>query len=993
MQFKADYDVFLSHNSKDKPIVEALAVKLTQAGLQTFLDKWCLIPGEPWQDELEEALLRSASCAVCIGDDSLGPWAHEEMRAALSLAVGKRSTRVIPVLLPGASPEVLKTLPLFLQNRTWVDLRDGVEDEQGIKRLLAGIFGRKPREFSAKPSLRAASEMRLDPRISQALPQAADYQDRAELAAIREFWINESYGGVFALVGIGGSGKTALVSRFLQELPSSGVSHDAVPKRPDLPTASALFVWSFYDFPDVDQFISYLLEYLLPDEKMDGNTSDKALRLMQTLETSPYARVLIVLDGLEMVQEGKEAERVFGLLRDSSLRHLLRRLCQGIRGVKTIITTRFPIPDLLADKSAGYIQRDTDQLDLASARQLLLSRGVRGSDKDIQDLVRQFGSHALTLDHLGIVLKDFFNGDVKKAATLMPLQETSSDARSDYQAYRLARLFRFYQQRLRPSELELLKSLCVFRLPVELEVLVRVVSGQEQHKRKGTKADETSTRAAILSLNTRRLVTIRAERDKRWCNVHPSIREYFYASLGKKANVLHAQATKVFLSLAERPERSRERTDPAEIDAIGELIYHTLRSGDLPGAEGYYRDLVKGYEHLGWSLGAFDRGYRITRHFNDYAVWSPSPRGAKYILNDHALFMLDLGRTEDARSLLQRVIEIDDGPSGYPNFGGAYQAVLRSNLCDALIVSGRLPEAEALASALCNPPPEADSDYRSKDYDYWSYWIYPRGPRQYGFNPFARRASARALRGDIDAALSDYEEASFGDYQSPGRNKHKRHVAAIRGQSAVDHALLLMRIGATQGARDVLRRCQAWCLTDARSARKVAWLLAQAEVFRIFGHIEQSARLAEQSLAWTIETGHQELYCRSQLLIAKLRQAGGQLIAAQEASSEACRTSCECGFGIHLVDALVVSAWISLQRQDYVNALASARDATDRASDRFCDYRWGVADSVYVEANCLLAQGNKKDALHRFEFVTESRRDLRDPRLAQTERLVATAKR
>ena len=42
------YDVFLSHASADKPEVEYLARKLQEARIAPFLDKWHLIPGEPW---------------------------------------------------------------------------------------------------------------------------------------------------------------------------------------------------------------------------------------------------------------------------------------------------------------------------------------------------------------------------------------------------------------------------------------------------------------------------------------------------------------------------------------------------------------------------------------------------------------------------------------------------------------------------------------------------------------------------------------------------------------------------------------------------------------------------------------------------------------------------------------------------------------------------------------------------------------------------------
>ena len=68
------YDVFLSHNNRDKPTVEALAQRLHAVGVSAFLDKWHLIPGQPWQEALEDALDESSTCAVFLGPEGLGPW-------------------------------------------------------------------------------------------------------------------------------------------------------------------------------------------------------------------------------------------------------------------------------------------------------------------------------------------------------------------------------------------------------------------------------------------------------------------------------------------------------------------------------------------------------------------------------------------------------------------------------------------------------------------------------------------------------------------------------------------------------------------------------------------------------------------------------------------------------------------------------------------------------------------------------------------------------
>jgi len=142
---KYQYDVFLSHKSSDKVSVEKLAARLEdEAGLKPFLDKWHLVPGDPWQEALEDALDESTTYAVFLGPDGLGPWQNVEMRDAIDKRVRDKSRRVIPVLLPGAKLKDEKTLPRFLQQLAWVDFRNGIDDEKEFRRLIAGITGKQP---------------------------------------------------------------------------------------------------------------------------------------------------------------------------------------------------------------------------------------------------------------------------------------------------------------------------------------------------------------------------------------------------------------------------------------------------------------------------------------------------------------------------------------------------------------------------------------------------------------------------------------------------------------------------------------------------------------------------------------------------------------------------------------------------------------------------------------------------------------------------------
>jgi len=47
------FHVFLSHSTADKPAVEELARRLAKEGIHSWLDKWHLIPGDPWQPAIE----------------------------------------------------------------------------------------------------------------------------------------------------------------------------------------------------------------------------------------------------------------------------------------------------------------------------------------------------------------------------------------------------------------------------------------------------------------------------------------------------------------------------------------------------------------------------------------------------------------------------------------------------------------------------------------------------------------------------------------------------------------------------------------------------------------------------------------------------------------------------------------------------------------------------------------------------------------------------
>ena len=138
----AAFDIFLSHNSRDKAPVERIAERLKRAGIEPWLDKWSLTPGGDWQRELGDGLEASRACAVFIGPHDAGAWEIQEAGLAVDRAAKDHGFRVFPVLLPGVpEPFDPNLLPHFLRSRTWVDFRSGHENGRALQDLIHAIKG------------------------------------------------------------------------------------------------------------------------------------------------------------------------------------------------------------------------------------------------------------------------------------------------------------------------------------------------------------------------------------------------------------------------------------------------------------------------------------------------------------------------------------------------------------------------------------------------------------------------------------------------------------------------------------------------------------------------------------------------------------------------------------------------------------------------------------------------------------------------------------
>ncbi len=134
------FDVFLAHNSQDKPQVRMIADQLKQRGLKPWLDEEQITPGSSFQYEIQQAIPQVKSAAIFIGIKGLGRWQVLELESLVQQCV-ETNIPIIPVLLPDVSaiPDNLH----FLRRYRLVIFSHDVANDEALDLLKWGITRRR----------------------------------------------------------------------------------------------------------------------------------------------------------------------------------------------------------------------------------------------------------------------------------------------------------------------------------------------------------------------------------------------------------------------------------------------------------------------------------------------------------------------------------------------------------------------------------------------------------------------------------------------------------------------------------------------------------------------------------------------------------------------------------------------------------------------------------------------------------------------------------
>ncbi|WP_343725520.1 toll/interleukin-1 receptor domain-containing protein [Herbaspirillum huttiense] len=129
--------VFVSHASEDKDrFVIPFATALRKRGVDAWVDRWEMHPGDSLVDKIfEEGLKEAAAVIIVISSASVAkPWVREELNAAVVTRI-QRGTKIIPVVLEQCEvPESLKSL-------LWESVKDVSDFTDCLSRVVDAIFG------------------------------------------------------------------------------------------------------------------------------------------------------------------------------------------------------------------------------------------------------------------------------------------------------------------------------------------------------------------------------------------------------------------------------------------------------------------------------------------------------------------------------------------------------------------------------------------------------------------------------------------------------------------------------------------------------------------------------------------------------------------------------------------------------------------------------------------------------------------------------------
>lgn len=773
------------------------------------------------------------------------------------------------------------------------------------------------------------------------------------LTDLENFW-RAGNGGIFALIGLGGCGKTALIRRVLER--NSWLEPPYPPDAPD-----GIFVWTFGADHAVDLFTvleraSAFFAGLLSARTLERLGSAKGVDQLVAIlrHASRDHRLLIVLDGLETQQfqertrlgtdelslQESSAIAARGEFKDLEMTTLLRDIARTTN-VSVFVTSRVSLASLASD---SYEQRDPTRMDAASAAELFAFHGVGDTDAVRTELARRLDYHVLSLSIVAPLLARHHRGEPNALGLLPELPKNRGESDLQYAIRRLDSVLAQVDEYLEPLELILLGIIGSLAIPISRDLLDDILlSFADATAREEPPMEDVE--AALKVLEQRGLMfTVPTADGTRSVSSHVLVRHYYGRVLPPSDGVGIRQAAEAILATAadELPRDSALRQQ-----LLIERLRQLAKLSRFEEAIDVYREQLGGYRGFGWQRGDHATGMELM----NMLIEAAGDKAPFRLHMDRALYIKNLALLEESAHALRRLSR--KAPS-------AKRADVFQNLAGIYLLRGRLEEAWTAAHRAVKASTEDDDGAARRE-------------------AYTRLADVAARVGQVDVALEAHAVVSemfvVGEsfVQVPGHPVGWLYLMQGRAKNASQ------ALGLAQEALDgVEDREGAYGMIRARQeALRSRLALLQDD-------IDAARRSSELLNQWVRGDNQDHEMVAAAALTEGLVAEGGLDDAAAEAAFRRARdAAAERGLGLYWVDAVLRLASIAERRSDPDAALALADLALGGqsppvgyalagAAAEGHGYVWGVLEARRIRARILASEAEREAEIGMVVELTES---------------------
>lgn len=568
--------------------------------------------------------------------------------------------------------------------------RHGRIDAHFFDALIAARTGRSDeiRELAARiPSLGFESSPD-DWLVSLPVPMYDRLVGRQqELDRLDAAW-NDPGTRVLSIVAWGGAGKSTLVHHWLERMRQAGWRG-----------ARKIYGWSFYaqgtqgTSASSEEFFAAALDFFGDAAAASSPPDTRVRRLVTLIRQQP---TLLVLDGLEPLQEPSSGVEPGGRMRDPSQGALLRALAQRMDGL-CLVTSRLPVKDLAGQRQGAAPVLMLERLSKADGATFLGDLGVHGTKAELCAATDELQGHALALMLLGKYLHAVRGGDIGRRHDISMLAAAEA-----VHSGKLERIMAAYDVWLQPRSRAVMRLVGLFDRPADDAALAALrrapaIPGLTEAL---VDAGHDDWPVALRPLREAGLLAPESPQKPGTLDAHPLVRAYFAETLRRENSEVwraaHERLYKHYLAgAADQP------TSLTELGRLVDAVIHGCQAGRHPQV---YRDVYRGKIHasdgykLVTRLGAFGLELgalaAFMEHRWDRPVSTLESAAQADVLEVAGYDLRALGRLTEARVPTRIALELDQASRRWDP-----ASVDASLLAEIELLLGHLDAAETHARA------------------------------------------------------------------------------------------------------------------------------------------------------------------------------------------------------------------------------------------------------------------------------------------------------